>query len=660
MKVYGKKVFCIVCTCAHAFLNIFGNESLFDKMIFTFSDKEIEINQDLSDTGNGYRAYPVFCPATVDAVDGEVDPMSGRMFSLPHDIALVLVLERDNFADQKGINVANPFQVTFQHPSGEENIEANLIGYPTVTEASVKSSVLPDIDELGISYEDLRAAFYRPKALVASPGKIIKQSREMIAITNPAAPRLSGSPLIINGEVAGILVGSIPMERHIQSVKIALTARQSLQRAINYIRENSLTDYLILLNLESEAEESKSILKDALISRCKKLNENGYEGYFENNPKAPRYNLALATSSNYFKAAYLLTKHLENLDGEFKNMGNLLRHLKEENFLNFNLQKSSSFTSFLTVTLDDSFDQVFTEKIECYKNEHIDYYHSGYDIIGLELRDNILYHNFDSHSPDEITVREAVINSQLPVAVKLYTENFADHQLEIDTLSTLSGRKSCFLDFYGSMQRDGCLYIVTELCNKSLYQDINERKGKSNPYTYEERKNIIEALLEGFALMHTLNIYHKDIKPENIMFTAEKTVKIIDFNGRNRFEDSKAIEITTGEYFIQGSINWISPEFYNCRFPPLNSEDKNKSPLSPSKCDVFSLGLVFLNLFTFDPIADLNKKMNNEALQKLVSEVVSPPYLKFVISQMLIVDPDVRPMLEDIYSQFMSFASRDF
>ena len=656
LKVQGKSVLCVVCTCAHAFINIFGTTCLLDDAVFTFAETENKIQKDLAN--GGYKALPIFCPATADTPYPEIDPISKRIFSLSHDIAIFIVLEKDHCSRET--EVANPFQVNYCISNAEAEKAYNLAGYPSISKESVASAVLPDMKKLHITFDDLAKAFKADKALVASPGNVLERNNDMIAITNPAAPRMSGSPLIIDNKVEGILVGSIPLDAHIYTVKTALVVKQNLKMGIDYIKEHNLP---ISLYEPSSAEFLSEMHRKSILAQCKILNEDAYIVYFQDNPDIwQRYNLALSASNNYFKAAVLLTKQLESFNENFTRLENLLNRLKEMNTWNLTITKHSILTHYLTAVLDQSFDQVFSDTVVLYETEQTESFSDTCNIKStkdLQFTDRIFYYNFYPHSNEKILVKEAITGNRVTVAVKIYRGHLKNFQDEINILSSLSGERQCFLKYYGSIVENRISCIVTEICDRTLQKDMIQREKNNLPYRHKERMDIIKELLGGFTFMHKMQIYHQDIKPQNIMITAENIVKIIGFSRNIRYEDSIVDEAVTGEHSIQGSKHWLPPELVEDK-SSIDSILDNNSPCDPSKSDIFALGLVFLQLFTFNKLCGLNREDQNDNLQLVIRNDVEPPWLGSLISQMLDKNPKERPLLKRINKSFIHSYLREF
>lgn len=231
---------------------------------------------------------------------------------------------------------------------------------------------------------------------------------------------------------------------------------------------------------------------------------------------------------------------------------------------------------------------------------------------------------------------------KVPVAIKRYTSSnveiikkFIPEGEILQRVSEL--RLSCFLDYYGHFEEKvGDLYmffIVMELCKHDLMQELTQRKSEARPYTESELKANIAHLLEGFESLRKVDITHKDIKPHNIFISKSGLLKIGDFN----ISKSPLISTmkTIDANMLQGTEGYWAPE--------IEETKRTRKPLkvSLSKCDVFSLGLVFLQMTLLREVRGLNSIESNEQLLKVVEEI---PYgwLKTMLQGMFIVDNKLR------------------
>lgn len=122
-----------------------------------------------------------------------------------------------------------------------------------------------------------------------------------------------------------------------------------------------------------------------------------------------------------------------------------------------------------------------------------------------------------------------------------------------------------------------CMYYVTEfLEGMTLRQWITDNP---KPDIKEARK-IVEQIARGLRAFHRMEMLHQDLKPENIMFDKNGTVKIIDFGS---VKIAGIAEITPLDHSraenILGTLNYTAPEYH------LGQRGTVKS-------DLFSLGVI--------------------------------------------------------------------
>ena len=140
--------------------------------------------------------------------------------------------------------------------------------------------------------------------------------------------------------------------------------------------------------------------------------------------------------------------------------------------------------------------------------------------------------------------------------------------------------------------------LVTELAQGQLYEILEE--DKKLPET--EIKFIARQLVAGLFYLHNNNIIHRDIKPQNVLISANGIIKICDF-GFARAIESKAM-ITS----MKGTPLYMAPELL--REYPYNQ-----------KADLWSLGVIMYELFVGQPpfytnsFPTLMNKIMNETIK---------------------------------------------
>lgn len=121
-------------------------------------------------------------------------------------------------------------------------------------------------------------------------------------------------------------------------------------------------------------------------------------------------------------------------------------------------------------------------------------------------------------------------------------------------------------------------YIAFEyLSHGSLTRRI--RRGLSDTTSIEYLKQ----MARGLVAIHEKNIVHRDLKPANILFSDEKTLKIIDFGIANNTETEISDLTVTG--CIIGTPQYMSPE--RCFGFPVDQ-----------RSDIYSLGIIFYAMLT--------------------------------------------------------------
>jgi calcium-dependent protein kinase len=70
------------------------------------------------------------------------------------------------------------------------------------------------------------------------------------------------------------------------------------------------------------------------------------------------------------------------------------------------------------------------------------------------------------------------------------------------------------------------IHLVMEYCTGG---ELLDTISSSNKNLEKTTANVMEKITRALIHIHSMNITHKDIKPDNIMFSAEGTVKLIDF-----------------------------------------------------------------------------------------------------------------------------------
>ncbi len=151
---------------------------------------------------------------------------------------------------------------------------------------------------------------------------------------------------------------------------------------------------------------------------------------------------------------------------------------------------------------------------------------------------------------------------------------------------------------------DGDVYfIVMEYVNGITLKQYLDRKGHLD---YEEATNFIIEVAEALSCAHANHIIHRDIKPQNIMLTADNVPKVTDF-GIARAITSSTITMTNQ---TMGSVHYISPE-------------QARGGFVDERSDLYSLGIMYYELLT--GVLPFDEESSVSIAIKHIQEQMTPP-----------------------------------
>jgi alkyl hydroperoxide reductase subunit AhpC len=165
--------------------------------------------------------------------------------------------------------------------------------------------------------------------------------------------------------------------------------------------------------------------------------------------------------------------------------------------------------------------------------------------------------------------------------------------------------------------------------------------GGAGPLARDSLLSIGRQIAAGMAAAHAAGIVHGDLKPENVMITAEGLVKVLDFGLARRLRRSP--QVATDETAELGLAEQGDGLFGTPRF--LAPEQARGEPASQPS-DVFSLGLILYELATgrmafpagdLLQILDQIRSVEPESLAAEAPEPFAP-----LLRRLLVRDPDRR------------------
>nr|XP_039257913.1 serine/threonine-protein kinase/endoribonuclease ire-1-like [Styela clava] len=181
------------------------------------------------------------------------------------------------------------------------------------------------------------------------------------------------------------------------------------------------------------------------------------------------------------------------------------------------------------------------------------------------------------------------------------------------------------------------IYIAMEICGtQNLTQYMKSRKEKQSPIV---KLRQIRQLVDGIVHIHKNEVIHRDLKPDNILFsTDENYLKIIDFGLSKQMTSGRSV--TNLSTLRVGTDGWRAPETYN-------------SNVISKATDVYSLALIihFIETDGHHPFGDDPDEWNanikkNRGLDLSKLEADSEIYR--LLRWMLSSKPQDRPTVDEV------------
>ncbi|KAF5445486.1 hypothetical protein F2P56_034532, partial [Juglans regia] len=211
------------------------------------------------------------------------------------------------------------------------------------------------------------------------------------------------------------------------------------------------------------------------------------------------------------------------------------------------------------------------------------------------------------------------------------------------------------------------IYVVFELMESDLHQVIKA----NDDLTPEHYQFFLYQLLRGLKYIHTANVFHRDLKPKNILANADCKLKICDFGlARVSFNDAPSAIFWT-DYV---ATRWYrAPElcgsFFSKYTPAIDiwsagcifAEMLTGKPLFPGKNVVHQLDLMtdFLGTPAQESIARIRNEKARRYLSSMRKKQPVPFSQKFpnadplalrLLERLLAFDPKDRPTAEEALS----------
>jgi hypothetical protein len=184
---------------------------------------------------------------------------------------------------------------------------------------------------------------------------------------------------------------------------------------------------------------------------------------------------------------------------------------------------------------------------------------------------------------------------------------------------------------YGTGTTDtGAIFLAMELMEGPTFVDIAKRS-RSGPSIWLEA---LRALVAGLGAVHREGIVHRDVKPQNVMFDRDGTLKLLDFGIARSVQD----ETVTATGQVIGTPAYMSPE-------------QARAEATDARSDLFSAGLTVANLAGRGESRFASTSFT--LAQKVLRAAYWPPPL------LMEFDAATPPELEDIFSHVLTLRPED-
>lgn len=141
-------------------------------------------------------------------------------------------------------------------------------------------------------------------------------------------------------------------------------------------------------------------------------------------------------------------------------------------------------------------------------------------------------------------------------------------------------------------EENGTLYLVMEYIDGSNLEEMKERRGI--PFSLEESLRIGQQMVSALNEIHGQQVYHRDVKPANVMIDRHGTAKLIDFGISKQVDEN--ITMTQTKAF---SKYYAAPE--------------QQAGAKPSALfDIYSLGGTLYFMLTGERPKDVSERATDE------------------------------------------------
>jgi len=236
-----------------------------------------------------------------------------------------------------------------------------------------------------------------------------------------------------------------------------------------------------------------------------------------------------------------------------------------------------------------------------------------------------------------ILYRARQLRLDRPVALKVVEPDVASDRVIREQLRR-EARTVAALDhpnvvpLYEAGEEEGTVYIVTRWLEGTELGILIRREGPLDP---PRAARIAAQLASALEVAHERGLVHRDVKPSNVIVTAEDHAYLTDFGLTKRAGSASGLTMAGR---LLGTVDYVAPE-----------QIEGDEPAAPG--DVYSLGCVLFEMLTGAPpfgdqgggTAKMWAQLNAEPPPVRERRPDVPPGLADLVARALAKRPDARP-----------------
>ena len=214
------------------------------------------------------------------------------------------------------------------------------------------------------------------------------------------------------------------------------------------------------------------------------------------------------------------------------------------------------------------------------------------------------------------------LNRQVAIKTPVVGGKAGEYRRRVDTLLAEARMVSQLshpnvVPLFDAGEESGLPFLVFEYVEGTVLSQIITRERRLSP---ARAVSIAADLLAALGYAHSKGVMHRDIKPGNVMLTADGSARVMDFGIARQIADNTP-DTPDG---LRGTLCYLAPEYVN-------------SGLYTPSCDLYSAGVVLYEMLTGQRA--VNGRNVFEILHRAANEPIAAPST---------LNPEVDEKLDDL------------